>query len=714
MGKERKNMSKHKQDKTPQTMNHSKMDHSQHNMTQNLDHSKMDHSQHNMKTNNNHQDHSGGHDKHKGHSPKMFLDRLVLSSLVTIPILYFSSQFQAWFNYKAVSFPLQSWINPILATIIFIYGGMPFLKGALRELKNKKPAMMTLISIAISVAYFFSLAVSFGFPGKAFYWELASLIVIMLLGHWIEMTSVQNASQAVAELSKLMPTIAHLMKNGKIEDVAISELKIDDNILIRPGEQVPADGLVIEGSSSLNEAFLTGESRPVVKKINDEVVAGSINGEAALTVKINRIGENTTLSQIKRLIEEAQASRSQFENLADRAAGWLTYIAIAVGLITLITWLIVGKDFNFAVTLMVTVLVIACPHALGLAIPLVTANATAVSANNGILVRNREAFERARDIKTVAFDKTGTLTEGEFGIRELYSDGLDEAKIYDLSLALETKSEHPLAQAVVKEANKRQARAASISDFKVVAGKGISAIIDNQTYHMGRPEWPSELNIDFSDKLKANLQEAESRGESVIALMDEKQVLALFALADKLRQSARETINSLLKMGIEPVMITGDAEAVAKTVANDLGIKRLYARVLPDQKATIIKELKSKNPTAFVGDGINDAPALLEANLGIAIGAGTNVAIESADLVLVENDPLDIIRALKLAKATYNKMRQNLFWATGYNLLAIPLAAGVLAPIGFFLSPAIGAIFMSLSTVIVAINAMSLRRVNLA
>ena len=714
MGKERKNMSKHKQDKTPQTMNHSKMDHSQHNMTQNLDHSKMDHSQHNMKTNDNHQDHSGGHDKHKGHSPKMFLDRLVLSSLVTIPILYFSSQFQAWFNYKAVSFPLQSWINPILATIIFIYGGMPFLKGALRELKNKKPAMMTLISIAISVAYFFSLAVSFGFPGKAFYWELASLIVIMLLGHWIEMTSVQNASQAVAELSKLMPTIAHLMKNGKIEDVAISELKIDDNILIRPGEQVPADGLVIEGSSSLNEAFLTGESRPVVKKINDEVVAGSINGEAALTVKINRIGENTTLSQIKRLIEEAQASRSQFENLADRAAAWLTYIAIAVGLITLITWLIVGKDFNFAVTLMVTVLVIACPHALGLAIPLVTANATAVSANNGILVRNREAFERARDIKTVAFDKTGTLTEGEFGIRELYSDALDEAKIYDLALGLETKSEHPLAQAVVKEANKRQSRAASISDFKVVAGKGISAIIDNQTYRMGRPEWPSELNIDFSDKLKANLQEAESRGESVIALMDEKQVLALFALADKVRQSARETINSLLKMGIEPVMITGDAEAVAKTVANDLGIKCYYARVLPDQKATIIKELKSKNPTAFVGDGINDAPALLEANLGIAIGAGTNVAIESADLVLVENDPLDIIRALKLAKTTYNKMRQNLFWATGYNLLAIPLAAGVLAPIGFFLSPAIGAIFMSLSTVIVAINAMSLRRVNLA
>ena len=707
-------MSKHKQDKTPQTMNHSKMDHSQHNMTQNLDHSKMDHSQHNMKTNDNHQDHSGGHDKHKGHSPKMFLDRLVLSSLVTIPILYFSSQFQAWFNYKAVSFPLQSWINPILATIIFIYGGMPFLKGALRELKNKKPAMMTLISIAISVAYFFSLAVSFGFPGKAFYWELASLIVIMLLGHWIEMTSVQNASQAVAELSKLMPTIAHLMKNGKIEDLAISELKIDDNILIRPGEQVPADGLVIEGSSSLNEAFLTGESRPVVKKINDEVVAGSINDEAALTVKINRIGENTTLSQIKRLIEEAQASRSQFENLADRAAGWLTYIAIAVGLITLITWLIVGRDFNFAVTLMVTVLVIACPHALGLAIPLVTANATAVSANNGILVRNREAFERARDIKTVAFDKTGTLTEGEFGIRELYSDGLDEAKIYDLALGLETKSEHPLAQAVVKEANKRQSRAASISDFKVVAGKGISAIIDNQTYRMGRPEWPSELNIDFSDKLKANLQEAESRGESVIALMDEKQVLALFALADKVRQSARETINSLLKMGIEPVMITGDAEAVAKTVANDLGIKRLYARVLPDQKATIIKELKSKNPTAFVGDGINDAPALLEANLGIAIGAGTNVAIESADLVLVENDPLDIIRALKLAKASYNKMRQNLFWATGYNLLAIPLAAGVLAPIGFFLSPAIGAIFMSLSTVIVAINAMSLRRINLA
>ncbi len=674
----------------------------------------MDHSEHNMaQTNSNHQDH-GNHDKHKGHSPKMFLDKLLLSSILTIPILYFSSQFQAWFNYQAVQFPMQNLVNPILATIIFIYGGMPFLKGAIRELKNKKPAMMTLISIAISVAYFFSLAVSFGFPGKPFYWELASLIVIMLLGHWIEMSSVQNASQAVAELSKLMPTIAHLMKDGKIEDISISELKINDTILIRPGEQVPADGVISEGSSSLNEAFLTGESRPVSKKIGDEVIAGSINGEAALTAQINRIGENTTLSQIKRLIEEAQASRSQFENLADRAAGWLTYIAIAVGLITLISWLIIGKDFNFAITLMVTVLVIACPHALGLAIPLVTANATAVSANNGILVRNREAFERARDIKTVAFDKTGTLTEGEFGIRELYTDGLDEAKIYDLALGLETKSEHPLAQAVVKEANKRQARAYPISDFKVIAGKGISAQIDNQIYRMGRPEWPAELNIDFSDKLKSNLEEAESRGESVIALMDEKKVLALFALADKVRQSARKTIDGLLKMGIEPVMITGDAKAVAKTVANDLGIKKYFARVLPDQKAAIIKDLKSKNSTAFVGDGINDAPALLEANLGIAIGAGTNVAIESADLVLVENDPLDIIRALKLAKATYNKMRQNLFWATGYNLLAIPLAAGILAPIGFFLSPAIGAIFMSLSTVIVAINAMSLRRINLA
>jgi len=492
-------MSNYNQSKMTVDMDHSKMEHSKKSMAA-MDHSKMNHNT--TASHDKHQDHSGAsHDKHKGHSPKMFLDRLLLSTLLTIPILYFSSQFQAWFNYSAISFPLQNWVNPVLATIIFIYGGM-------RELNNKKPAMMTLISIAISVAYFFSLAVSFGFPGKPFYWELASLIVIMLLGHWIEMTSVQNASQAVSELSKLMPSVAHLMKNGKIEDVPISGLKIDDKILIRPGEQVPADGIIIEGSSSLNEAFLTGESRPVSKKINDEVVAGSINGEAALTVNINRIGENTTLSQIKRLIEEAQASRSQFENLADRAAGWLTYIAIAVGLITLITWLIVGKDFNFAVTLMVTVLVIACPHALGLAIPLVTANATAVSAKNGILVRNREAFERARAIKTVAFDKTGTLTEGEFGIRELYSDGLDEAKIYELALGLETKSEHPLAQAVVKEANKRQARAAQISDFKVVAGKGISAQIDNQTYRMGRPEWPSELNIDFSDKLKTNLQEA--------------------------------------------------------------------------------------------------------------------------------------------------------------------------------------------------------------
>ena len=654
-----------------------------------------------------------GHDEHEGHSPEMFRNRLWFSLVLTVPILYFSESFQSWFGYEAIAFPGALWLVPLLATAVFFYGGMPFLKGARHELADGAPAMMTLISLAITVAYVFSLAVTFGFPGAPFFWELATLIDVMLLGHWIEMGSVQNASKALDELTKLMPTVAHrYTDDGGTEDVSVDRLREGDRILIRPGEQIPADGEVQDGSGSVNEAFLTGESRPVAKESGSEVVAGAVNGEGALEVEITRTGGETTLSQVMRLVEEAQSSRSRFQGLADRAAGWLAYVAVGAGLITFLVWLGVRGDVSFAVTLSVTVLVIACPHALGLAIPLVTVNATSVSAKNGILVRNREAFERARNLRFVAFDKTGTLTHGEFAVTRVVTDGASEDEAYGLALGLEAKSEHPLAQAVVRSGEGRDA--ARVEDFEVKAGRGVTGTVDGTLYRVGRPEWSGELDIAMSDTLREALDEAEGRGESAIVLMDEERVLALFALADRVRDSAERAVERLKELGVEPVMVTGDAEAVARTVAAELGIERWYARVLPQDKSARVAELRRQGPTAFVGDGINDAPALLEADLGVAIGAGTNVAIESADLVLVEDDPEDVLRALQLSRATYGKMVQNLVWATGYNVVALPLAAGVLVPIGITLSPAVGALLMSASTVIVAINAMTLRRIQLA
>lgn len=654
-----------------------------------------------------------GHDKHAGHTPEMFRDRFFVSLLLTLPILYFSEQLQDWFGYRAAQFPGSAWVNPVLGTILYFYGGLVFLKGALRELRARTPGMMTLIALGITAAYGYSLAVSLGLPGMPFYWELATLIDVMLLGHWLEMASVQAASRALEELSKLMPTTAHRIVGDRIEDVPVSALKEGDLILIRPGEQVPADGVVVEGASTMNEAFLTGESRPVPKEPGDEVVAGAVNGEGALKVRVTRTGEATTLSQILRLVQEAQASRSRFQALADRVAGWLFYIALTLGTLTFLVWLALGQDFNFALSLAVTVVVIACPHALGLAIPLVMVNATALAARHGILVRNREAFERAREIRFVAFDKTGTLTEGRFAVRAIYAEEFSEEEVLSLAAALEAFSEHPLAQAIVEAAEGRGLPRPEVRDFQAVPGKGVEGTLEGKRYRVGRPEWAEELGLRVSEALKRGLREAEGRGESAVALMDEERVLAYFALADRIRPSAKEAVQRLKAMGLTPVMITGDAEAVAKTVAQELGIQRYHARVLPQDKARIVRELKTQGPTAFVGDGINDAPALLEADLGIAIGAGTNVAIESADLVLVESDPLDVVRALLLARATYAKMVQNLFWATGYNAIALPLAAGVAYPFGIVLSPAVGALFMSLSTVIVALNATLLRRVRL-
>jgi len=668
------------------------------------------HSHHNHHSHGGHEGH-GGHDKHAGHSPGMFKNRFFICLVLTIPVLYFSPSFQNWFSYQAVQFPGSVWVNPILAIIIYFYGGWVFLKGAWRETKGKL-GMMTLISLAITVAFIYSLAVTFGLEGEPFFWELVTLIDVMLLGHWIEMASVQGASRALEQLAKLMPSIAHRLVGERIEDVSLNQLQEGDLILIRPGEQIPVDGMIVEGASSANEAFLTGESRPVNKQVGDEVVTGAVNGEGALKAKVTRTGDQTTLSQIMRLVEDAQNSRSKYQVLADKAAYWLTLIAIGVGSLTFVVWIAIG-DLVFAIGRTVTVLVIACPHALGLAIPLVIVNGTAIAAKNGILVRNREAFERAKTIKYAAFDKTGTLTEGQFGVQRIYTDGLSDQQALSIATALESLSEHPLAKAIVEAAQQQRVKPATVSDFKAVPGMGVEGLIAGSTYRVGRPEWPKELGFYFSPELEKGLATAEARGESVIALMDGERTLALFALADRVRESARKAVQNLEAIGVEVVMITGDAKAVAQAVASDLGINRYYARVLPQDKVRIVKELKAEGGTAFTGDGINDAPALLEADLGIAIGAGTNVAIESADLVLVEDDPLDVGRALKLGKATNSKMMQNLFWATGYNAIAVPLAAGVAYPLGFVLSPAVGAVFMSLSTVIVSLNAVTLRRVRL-
>lgn len=662
------------------------------------------------------EEHGGGHDRHEGHDPEMFRDRLAVSLVLTGPILYFSDQIQEWFSYEAVSFPGDSLVSPVLATVLFVYAGGVFLRGGLSELRDRLPGMMTLISMAITVAYGYSLAVSLGVNGDDFYWELATLLDVMLLGHWIEMRSIQSASRALEHLADMVPTFAHRVTNdGSLQDVAVASVNDGDSILIRPGEQVPVDGDVVEGASSMNEAFLTGESRPVTKQPGDEVVAGAVNGEGALTLSVTRTGEATTLSQIMRLVEEAQASRSRFQVLADRAAFWLVILAIGVSLPTLIAWGLLGSaGITFAVARTVTVLVIACPHALGLAIPLVTMNATSVSAKNGILVRNREAFERGWNIGFVAMDKTGTVTEGRFVVAKVTAARLSEAEALTLAAGLERASEHPLAKAIVTAATESGLTVAHGSEVTAMPGQGLEGMIDGRLVRVGRPEWAADLDVEMTTPLREALQEADQRGESAVVVMDDEHAIAVVALADKTRDTAADAIERLRELGVTPVMITGDAEAVAATVAGELGIDRYYARVLPQDKARIVRELKTEGPTAFVGDGINDAPALLEADLGIAIGAGTNVAIESADLVLVDSDPADVARAITLSRATHRKMNQNLAWATGYNLIAIPLAAGVASGIGIVLDPAIGALAMSASTVIVSINAMQLRRIQLA
>lgn len=655
------------------------------------------------------------HDKHEGHSPDMFRDRLLFSLVLTVPILYFSPQIQEWFGYNAIAFPGSGLVTPLLATVLFFYGGGPFLKGAVREWRDRRPGMMTLIALAITVAYVYSVAVSFGFPGDDFYWELATLIDVMLLGHWVEMRSVVSASSALDELAAMVPDVAHrIADDGSITDVPVAELEPGQHFVVRPGEQVPVDGDIVEGRSSMNEAFLTGESKPVSKQPGSEIVSGAINGEGALTVAVTRTGDDTTLSQIMRLVQEAQASRSRFQQLADRAAFWLTIIAIGVAVPTYFIWLGVGAGVTFAITRTVTVLVIACPHALGLAIPLVTANATTMAAQNGVLVRNREAFERGRDITFAALDKTGTLTAGRFALSSVDVEEMSHAEALAIAAALERVSEHPLATVIVDAARDEDLDIRPATETSAVPGYGLHGFIDGDEYWIGRPEWAGDLEASVPAAMLAALVRADDRGDTAVVLITRGSVVAVLAVADEIRDTAAAAIQSLVEMDITPVMITGDAEAVARTVAAELGIERFHARVLPDEKARIVADLQNDGKVAFVGDGINDAPSLLHADLGIAIGAGTNVAIESADLVLIDDDPRGVARALRLSQLTRSKMTQNLAWATGYNVIAIPLAAGVGVGAGILLNPAVGALLMSLSTVIVAVNAMSMRRKSLA
>lgn len=632
-----------------------------------------------------------------------FRRRFWISLILTVPVLALAPVIQGFLGLKdALQFDGDSYIQFAFSAIIFVYGGYPFLKGLRDELKKKQPGMMTLISLAIIVAFVYSSAVVFGLRGRTFFWELATLIDVMLLGHWIEMRSVVGASKALDELAKLLPSEAHRLKEGgSTEDVPVSELNSGDSILIKPGEKIPADGKITEGSSSVNEAMITGESKPVSKSEGDDVIGGAVNGEGALTVEIEKTGDESYLSQVMNMVRDAQASKSHTQNLADRAALWLTIVAISVGAITLVVWhLIADRDFIFALTRAVTVMVITCPHALGLAIPLVVAVSTALSARNGLLIRNRGPFEVARNIDAIIFDKTGTLTKGRFEVSDtlVIEHDMDEKKLLKFAAAVESRSEHPIARAIAAEAETDM----KVENFEAIKGKGAKASVDGTEVMVVSKAYLDENDI----RIDESAEDFQSQGKTVAFVVIEGKVAGAVALSDPVREESKEAIATLKDMGVRTLMLTGDNRHVAESVANELGLSDYFAEVLPDKKADKVKDVQSEgNTVAMVGDGINDAPALAQADVGIAIGAGTDVAVESADIVLVKNNPLDVVRLVSYAKATYKKMVQNLFWATGYNVVAIPLAAGVLSSYGIVLSPAVGALLMSLSTVIVAVNA---------
>jgi Cu2+-exporting ATPase len=641
-----------------------------------------------------------------------FKKRFWVSLVITIPVLILSPLIQGLLGIEdIVGFSGDRFVLWGLSSVIFFYGGFPFLKGIFGELKSRNPGMMTLIALAIAVAYVYSSAVVFGLTGKIFFWELATLIDVMLLGHWIEMRSIMGASRALEELARLMPSDAHkIMPDGSMKDVPLDELMRGDRVIVKPGEKIPADGAVVEGETSVNEAMLTGESNPVLKQSGTRVIGGSINGEGSITVEVQKTGEDSYLSQMITLVREAQESKSKTQDLANRAARWLTFIAISAGTITIVLWLFVlNQDFAFALERMVTVMVITCPHALGLAVPLVVAVSTAISARNGLLIRDRAAFERARNIQAILFDKTGTLTEGKFGVTDVVSlgEGMDGKELLRYAASIESYSEHPIARGIVASFQETSSEALSVEGFKAIPGKGARAKVDGKEVRAVSPGYLKEIGIEVNDE---RIEKLYSQGKTVIFVIIGDKLEGAIALADIIRPESREAISKLREMGVRCMMITGDNRQVARWVAEEIGLDEYFAEVLPDKKAEKVKEVQSRGLlVAMTGDGVNDAPALAQADVGIAIGAGTDVAIETADIILVKSNPLDVMAIVGLAKATYKKMVQNLAWATGYNLFAIPLAAGALFSYGILLSPAMGAALMSLSTVIVAINARFLR-----
>ncbi len=684
-------------------MDHSKMDHSK------MKHKKEDHSKMNHKGG-DHSGHNPGHGEHGHDHHKMmiadFRKRFWVTLVLTIPILFFSPMIQDFFGYE-ILLPGNPYILFALSTVVYFYGGWPFLKGFWSEIKKGAPGMMTLISMAITVAYVYSSATVFGLEGVDFFWELATLIAIMLVGHWIEMKSVLGASKALQLLVSMMPAEAHRVKDDTIEDIPLEDLLKDDVILVKPGEKVPADGIIVDGSSYLNESMLTGESKPVKKDENDKVIGGSVNGNSTLKVKVEHTGKDSYLNKVIKMVEEAQKTKSKMQNLSDRAAKWLTYIALAIGFGTLAVWLILGFPFVYALERMVTVMVIACPHALGLAIPLVVAISTAVSAQNGLLIRNRTAFEESRKISALLFDKTGTLTKGDFGVTRIESvnETYSTEEILRLSSALEQSSEHPIAVGIIKKVKEDNITIPKPENFNAITGKGVEANVEGKQVKVVSPGYLRDEKITIPEDAYSDA------AETVVFVLIEGQLAGYIALADEIRPESAEAIKIFKKNNIKVLMATGDNEKTAKAVSEKLGLDGYYAEVLPHQKVEIVEELQNKGEfVAMTGDGVNDAPALAKADVGIAVGSGTDVAAETADIILVNSNPQDIANLILFGKATYNKMIQNLIWATGYNVVAIPLAAGVLYSSGFVLGPAVGAVFMSLSTIIVAINAQLLKR----
>lgn len=677
------------------------------NKEDNHNHAEHEESHHNHEESHESHNHSG-HDHH-AHMVTDFRNKFFIILIFTIPIVLLSPMIQ---NFIGVDwqFTGDSYIVAALATFVYFYGGWPFIKGAYDELKNKEPGMMTLIAMAISVAYLYSMAVVFGFNGEEMFWELATLVLIMLLGHWIEMRAINNASKALESLASLMPDTANrITENGETEEVQIDDIKVGDLLLVKPGEKMPLDGKIVKGKSQVDESMLTGESVPVEKSVDDEVIGGSINREGSLTIEVEKLMNESYLTQVIDMVRESQRTKSKTQDVTNKAAKWLFYIALAAGIITFIAWISIGATIDTAIIRLVTVLVIACPHALGLAAPLVISVSTSLAAKHGLLIRKRPQFEKARKINAVIFDKTGTLTEGKFGVTDIQTfNNIDENILLSYAATIENDSEHPIARGILNEAKLKELELLEMSNFNSITGVGIEGTIDDKQVKVVSPGYVRKQKIDFDDK---NFNKWSEQGKTVVFILVNEELAGAIALADKIKESSKQTIEQLHKRNIKAIMLTGDNQKVANYVAEQIGIDEVYAEVMPNEKADKVTEIQERGlVVAMTGDGINDAPALTKADVGIAVGAGTDIAMDSADIVLVDSNPKDILAIFSLSKRTYNKLVQNLIWATGYNLIALPLAAGVLAPWGIILSPAVGAILMSLSTIIVAINAQLLHR----